>query len=212
VIPDPLGDAVGWLEGGGLLAYPTETVWGLGAGAVLQPSVALLHRWKRRDPADPVSVLVEDAAAAEALGFVLGAAALRLARAFWPGPLTLVVPGPGPFGQGVAREDGAVGLRCSSHPLATALARRLHREGVGPVTATSLNRSGEPAARTAGEARALCGSGREDARLIGVEGAESGGDATTTVVDTTGETPRVLRWGALRAEDLDPLLQEFGAR
>jgi L-threonylcarbamoyladenylate synthase len=156
-----------------------------------------------------VAVLVESAAAAGAQGFELGRAAARLAEAFWPGPLTLVVPSRLPFARGVARADGAVGLRCSSHPLVGALLRRLSRQGPLLVTATSLNRSGQPSATRADQARALCGPGRDEPRLLHVPGAETGGDLVSTVVDCCGAEPRVLRAGAVGEEELAPLLREI---
>jgi L-threonylcarbamoyladenylate synthase len=211
-IPDPLGDAARWIGGGGLLAYPTETVWGLGADAGSREALARLRRWKARESVVPLAVLVEGVEAAERQGFDLSGPAQSLAEAFWPGPLTLVVPSRRSLLPGVARRDGAVGLRCSAHPLAQALARRLAREGVGPVTATSLNRTGTPPARTLAEARAACDGSADAPRLLAVEGAEAGGDAESTVVDLTESPPRVLRWGAIDAEVLTPLLEGLGAR
>jgi L-threonylcarbamoyladenylate synthase len=206
VIPDPIGAAVRWLGAGGLVAYPTETVWGVAAAAESAAGMERLRAWKRRGVDAPVAVLVEGVAAAEALGCELGAAARRLAAAHWPGPLTLVVPCRRGFAAGVARADGALGLRCSSHPLAAALARRATREGVGPITATSLNRHGEPPARTRADALGLC-AGAEAPRLIEVEGAESGGDGASTVIDLTGPRPEVLRWGAIGREEVEPMLE-----
>ncbi|MDJ0849899.1 MAG: L-threonylcarbamoyladenylate synthase [Myxococcota bacterium] len=209
-LPDPLGDAARWVSEGGLLAYPTETVWGLGADASSDESVARLRAWKGRRAADPISVLVPDIDAAEQ-DFEVGEAARVLAQQYWPGPLTLVVGSRRALAKGVAREDGAVGLRCSSHPLAAALARRLRRAGEGPLTATSLNRTGAPPARSANEARALCDGSRDEPRLLGVDGAEAGGDDATTVVDLSGPVPRVLRWGGLDEDALGPTLRELGA-
>jgi tRNA threonylcarbamoyl adenosine modification protein (Sua5/YciO/YrdC/YwlC family) len=207
VISDPIGDAVSWIRAGGLLAYPTETVWGLGADAATDASLERLRRWKGRGEAEPVSILVEGAADLEALGFRVGGAARRLAAAFWPGPLTLVLRCERQFGRGVARSDGAVGVRCSAHPLAAAIARRLRSQGVGPITATSLNPSGVPPARTREEAHAACGSDLEVPRMLEVDRAEAGGGPASTVVDVTGQRPRVLRWGALSAAELEPVLQ-----
>jgi L-threonylcarbamoyladenylate synthase len=208
-MPDPIGDAARWLAAGGLVAYPTETVWGLGADARSGEATARLRRWKGRATDDPVAVLVQSAAAARAQGFELGRAAARLAEAFWPGPLTLVVPSRLSLAPGVARADGAVGLRCSSHPLVGALLRRLSRQGAPLVTATSLNRSGEPAAARAQQARALCGPGPDEPHLLDVPGAETGGDLASTVVDCCGGEPRVLRAGAIGEEELAPLLREI---
>jgi L-threonylcarbamoyladenylate synthase len=210
MIPDPLGQAMRWLRAGGLVAYPTETVWGLAAAADSAQAMQRLARWKRREGGDPVAILVESVAEGEALGCELSPPARRLAAAHWPGPLTLVVRCSHRFAEGVARADGAVGLRCSSHPLATALARRARREGVGPLTATSLNRHGEPPARSADEASRLCGD--DDApRMLAVEGAEAGGDTASTVVDATLEPPCVLRWGAIARDEIENLLERPGA-
>jgi L-threonylcarbamoyladenylate synthase len=209
VIPDPLGDGVRWLKSGGLLAYPTETVWGLAADASAEAAVARLLRWKGRGESDPLAILVELAADLPRLGCELGREAKRLASLFWPGPLTLVLPCRERYAPGVARADGALGVRCSSHPLATALARRVRVERAGPITATSLNRSGAPPARTRADAEALCGGEPDQPRLIDVKGAECGGDAASTVVDLTGARPLVLRWGALTADTLEPVLAEF---
>lgn len=154
---DALAAAVAHVRAGGLLAFPTETVWGLGADARSEAALARLRRWKGRCAGQPVAVLVASAESAHTLGLPLPAAAQRLAAAFWPGPLTLVVPAPPDrFAAGVARADGAVGLRCSSHPRTAALVAALERAGVGPLTATSLNRHGEPPVRTRTEALALC--------------------------------------------------------
>ncbi len=208
-LPDPIGEALRWICGGGLLAYPTETVWGLGADARSDSALARLRAWKGREAHSPVAILVENLETAVEAGFELSPAARRLANRFWPGPLTLVVKGPGGLADGVAREDGAVGLRCSSHPLAILLARRLRRESGGFLTATSLNHAGEPAARNVDEARALCGDAEEEPRMMPLEGGEVGDDAASTVVDVTGNPPRVLRSGAIPATDLEPVLEEL---
>jgi L-threonylcarbamoyladenylate synthase len=197
------------IRAGGLVAYPTETVWGLGADACSDVAVAALRRWKGRVQDAPISVLVDAPAALDALGCGPQPAAARLAGAFWPGPLTLVLRCARRFATGVARGDGAVGLRCSSHPLASAFASALARAGVGPVTATSLNRSGEPAARDAARARALCADASDPALLA--DGSDAGGAAESTVVDLTGPRPAVLRWGAVSRRELAPWLEEAPA-
>lgn len=217
-LPDPLGQAARWVKRGGLLAFPTETVWGLAARASSEEALERLRRWKGRDADQPVSVLVDNVDSAEAHGAVFPGPARLLADAFWPGPLTLIVPNRGSFATGVARADGAVGLRCSSHPLAGALVRRLEREGAGPATATSLNRSGQPPAASRGAARACCHSAGEapgaprdidEPRMLEVDGAECGADEPTTVIDATERPPRVLRWGAIDSRALEPLLGDW---
>jgi L-threonylcarbamoyladenylate synthase len=206
VIPDPIGDAIDWIRNGGLLAYPTETVWGLGADARSDAALEALGRWKGRDASTPVSILIGDAAELPALGFEMTPLSERLASALWPGPLTLVLPCSGGFARGVARDDGAVGVRCSSHPLCGAIARRLASDGVGPITATSLNIRGSDAAKSLEQARTICGGGDEAPRLIEIDGAEAGGDTESTVIDATGASLVVLRWGALTQEDLEPVV------
>ena len=208
---DPLGDAARWVRAGGLLVYPTETVWGLGADAQSEEAVGRLRGWKGRSERAPISILVEDAHRLEALGFEVGAGARRLISEFWPGPLTLVLPCRRRFASGVARDDGAVGVRCSLHPLAAALARRLADEGVGPITSTSLNLSGAPAVRTRSEALACCNAAHTTPRMLDVDGAEAGGQPASTVVDLSGARPEVLRWGGLPERVLAPVLAEIAA-
>jgi L-threonylcarbamoyladenylate synthase len=203
---EPFAAAVRRVRAGGLVAFPTETVWGLGADASRDDAVDRLRAWKGRDDDQPISVLVSGVDALPDLGFDPPPLARALAEAFWPGPLTLVLPAPSrPLARGVARPgDGAVGLRCSSHPTASSLAAALARAGVGPLTATSLNRSGEPPARTLAEARALCAAAPG---ILCVEpdrpaAPDATAAAPSTVVDCTGPTLRVLREGAVPAAAL----------
>jgi L-threonylcarbamoyladenylate synthase len=204
-----LAEAVERVRAGGLIAYPTETVWALGADASQDTAVQALRRLKGRADDAPISVLVEAAAALPGQGFAAGRSARSLADRFWPGPLTLVMPCTRRLAPGIARADGAVGVRCSSHPIAAALAQRLAEAGAGPLTATSLNRSGEAPARTRAEAEGFCGDGPDAARLL--DGAEVGGQAPSTVIDVCGAQPQVLRWGALREAQLAPFLEEIAA-
>jgi L-threonylcarbamoyladenylate synthase len=196
-----LGEALAELRAGGLVAYPTETVFGLGADARCAAALARLKRWKGRG-GTPLSILVTGLEDAPGLGLEVPEAARRLAAAFWPGPVTLVLPGPGCLAPGVARDDGAVGLRCSPHPTARALAQACARAGIGPPTATSLNRSGEPPAARRAEAERLCGEGAGAPLVLRLPGPDAGGEPPSAVLDCTGAEPRVLRSGAL---DLDAL-------
>jgi len=209
VRPDPIGDAVKHVAASGMLGYPTETVWGLGVDAASETAVGRLRDWKGRGDDAPISILIADMADLEVFDFVVEEATLKLAGAFWPGPLTLVIPCRRSFAPGVGRSDGAVGVRCSAHPLAAALARRCEAEGLGPLTATSLNRTGSPAATTRGEAAANAGAGPEAPLIVDVEGCEAGGDLESTVIDVSHSEPGVLRWGSLRAAEIDPVLQEI---
>jgi L-threonylcarbamoyladenylate synthase len=205
---DPVAEAVARIAAGGLVAFPTETLWGLGADARSEEAVERLRSWKVRGDDQPLSVLVTGPAALPALGIEMGRLARELADTYWPGPLTLVLPCSGRFAKGVARADGALGVRCSPHPVAASLARALESAGVGPITATSLNRSGEAPAHTRTEAALACARGAGEPPLLFVaDGLDAGGGRPSTVVDLTGEKPNVLRWGALGRDFLIPLLR-----
>jgi L-threonylcarbamoyladenylate synthase len=212
---DPVAQAVARIAAGELVAFPTETIWGLGADASSEAAVARLRAWKGRGEEQPLSVLVTGVAALDALEVELSPLARELAAAFWPGPLTLVLPCRRRFAAGVARADGALGVRCSPHPVAASLARALAAAGVGPVTATSLNRSGEAPARTRNEAALACARAAEGAEaplLFLGDGLDAGGGRASTVVDLAGGTPRVLRWGAVSHDMLEPMLLAGGVR
>jgi len=201
--------AVAEIRDGALLAYPTETLFGLGVDVRSSTAVERLRSWKGREPDRPLPILVEDSGVMERLGVELSPLHRRLAEEFWPGPLTLVLHCPEPFAPGVARQDGAVGFRCSSHPVAASLARRLAREGIGPLTATSLNRSGGVPACTRSEAARYC-DGRPGSPILidDVPGAGGCGGSPSTVVDLTGPQPRMLRVGAISSASLTAVLEE----
>ncbi len=195
-----LEPALEWLANDELVAFPTETVWGLAARAESPRAFERMRRWKGREDDRPVSVLVAGPESFEGLGAELSAAARRLVREFWPGPLTLVVRCRRALVPGVAGADGALGLRCSSHPVAAELARAAQRRGLGPLTASSLNRTGDAPAQSRAAARLLCGQSH-GATLLQLPG-EAGGAAPSTVVDATGDELRVLREGAIPASTL----------
>ena len=207
--PDPIGEAVKHAAAAGMVGYPTETVWGLGADAASEVAIGRLRDWKGRGDDAPLSILIADMVDLEVSGFIVEEATLKLAGAFWPGPLTLVIPCRRAFARGVGRSDGAVGVRCSAHPIAAALARRCEAEGIGPLTATSLNRTGSPAAQTRSEAHTVIGDDPNAPQFVGVETAEAGGDLETTVVDVSGDRARVLRWGSIGEAELEPILREI---
>ena len=206
-----LDRAVAELRSGALLAYPTETLFGLGADGRCPTAVERLRHWKGREPERPLPILVEGSEALARLGVELSPLPRRLTEAFWPGPLMLVLPCDETFAPGVARRDGAVGFRCSAHPLAAALARRVAREGIGPLTATSLNRSGEPPARTRSEAARYCDGRPGSPILMDVPDAEACGGLPSSVLDLTGPEPRMLREGAITSAEIAEVLEEVGS-
>ncbi|GAA5514656.1 threonylcarbamoyl-AMP synthase [Deinococcus carri] len=179
-----LAQAVRVLEGGGVLGYPTETVWGL---AARPEAVAALYALKGREADKPVQVSCQDAATARRL--TRGGPAFEALAALWPGPLTLVLPASAACPPDLA-PGGWVGLRVPDHPVALALLRA----SGGLLATTSLNPSGQPAARTWAEARAY----GLTPLLLPDGGLPARGLASTVVRVVEGEV-EVLREGALPA-------------
>ncbi len=207
IAPPQLIEALKELRSDGLVAYPTETVWGMGALARSAAALERLRTWKGRAEQQPISILVSGSTVLPELGFRLDPRAKRLIDRFWPGPLTLVLSCEGRFAPGVARNDGAVGVRCSTHASARRLAEAVEAAGLGPLTSTSLNRSGEPAATSIEEANLLCAGSAGEIRLLDLPNGEAAsGFESSTVLDLTGSEPVVLRWGAIRENLLAPFL------
>lgn len=187
------------LRAGGLVAFPTETVYGLGADAGDARAVAAVYAAKGRPSFNPLISHVPDMAAAAALGD-LSDAATRLAAAFWPGPLTLVVPCRDMEAVCDLARAGldTVALRVPSHPIALAFLREAGRPVVGP----SANRSGHVSPTDAAHVAADL-DGRIDVLLdagpspVGVE---------STIVDCSGERPTLLRPGGIARADIERVL------
>ena len=179
------------VSGGGLLAYPTETVYGFGGVptcSVIKGLVAL----KRRDRAKPMLLLVPDREAVSDLTWT--PEAIELAEVFWPGSVTLVLSDPGArYPDGVRGPAGNVAIRVSPHLLVRELVRGLG----GPILSTSANRSGEaPAldAQSALGAAVAAGAGEE---LWVLDGGDLDPSRPSTIIDCSGPVPVVLRQGAV---------------
>lgn len=207
--PDPdadLAPVLAHLAAERPLAYPTETVYGLG-GAVTPACVARIQELKGRDARQPLLVLVEDAAAVPALGWT--EAARELAEHFWPGALTLVLSDPeGIFPEGVrGGPAGGVGVRVSPHPLV----RRLLAAYGLPIISTSMNESGTPPARSGSEALAVAERmGASDVLVL--DWGTLPPSEPSTVLDCTGEHPVVLREGSIPAGRLRCVIPEIHER
>jgi L-threonylcarbamoyladenylate synthase len=185
------------------VAYPTETVYGLG-GAVTPAAVAALRRVKGREADKPFLVLVRSAEDVADLAW--NDAARELARVFWPGPLTLVLADPlGIFPVGVRDErSGAVGVRVSPHPLVARLVGGLG----GPLTSTSLNVPGRaPATRGSEAADVVERLGGRD--VVVLDAGTLPPSAPSTVVDCTGPEPVILRAGTVPTERLRCAIPEI---
>jgi L-threonylcarbamoyladenylate synthase len=201
IVPDASGlaEAAELLRAGGLVAFPTETVYGLGADATQGEAVARIYAAKGRPRFNPLIAHVTSLAEAEREG-VFNAEARSLALAFWPGPLTLVVPSaPGTHISDLARAGlDSVALRVPGHPLARDLLEKTGR----PVAAPSANRSGRVSPTTAEHVWEDL-DGRIDAVI---EGWATPVGVESTIVSCLGDTPVLLRPGGVTRAAIEAVL------
>lgn len=196
--------AVEHLRSGGLLAYPTETVYGLG-GNVSDDAVRGVAKLKGREPGKPFLLIIADPKMAEDLGLLFNASARALARAFWPGPLTLALPG-GPRLPAMLRgPEGGIAVRHTGH---AGLARLVAAYGE-PITSTSANRPGRPPAPGAETVSDEFGPEIAAGQLLVLDGGVLGRVPPSTLVDCTHEEPRLVREGAIPREQLRRLVGRF---
>ena len=182
------------LEHGGIVAYPTETFYGLGVDAFQAEAIQKLFRLKGRPAGVPVSVLVRDREMLNRLVLSVPHIAERIIEAFLPGPLTVVLRASQSLPKELIGETGTIGIRISSHPLIT----HMFAYCQSPFTTTSANPSGLPPATNAGM---VSGYFQEGIDLL-VDGGPVPGGMASTVVDASGRVPVVLREGAVSRDDL----------
>ena len=185
------------LRRGGVVAFPTDTVYGLGANIFLPRAVERVFELKGRSRRQAMPVLVRSLEQAAGLAS-LPPQAVALADRFWPGGLTLVLVALEAAPELVTAGSGKIAVRLPHHPIPLALI-----EGLGaPITGTSANPSGHPPARTAEEVKERM---REGVDLV-LEGGPPPGGRESTVVDLTGKAPLVLREGAIPQEEIEKCL------
>jgi L-threonylcarbamoyladenylate synthase len=193
-----MAEAAAVLRRGGLVAFPTETVYGLGANALDTAAVDSIFVAKGRPSHNPVIVHVADAAAARQLSSHWSDRAALLAEKFWPGSLTLIVPKQSTVPDAVTAGGSTVGLRVPAHPVALSLLRAAQI----PIAAPSANRSSEISPTTA--AHVLQGlSGRIDMLL---DAGPTPGGLESTVLDLTVDPPRILRPGLVTINQLEAVI------
>jgi L-threonylcarbamoyladenylate synthase len=190
--------AVGALRGGGLVAFPTETVYGLGADAANVAALGRLYDVKGRPPDHPVIVHVAAPELLDDWAAVVPAAARHLAEAFWPGPLTIVVRRAARVPDAVTGGSDTVGVRVPNQPVALALLRAFG----GGIAAPSANRFGRVSATTAEDVRADLG---DDVDVVLDDGPCAVG-VESTIVDCTAPEPVILRPGGVSRERIADLL------
>ena len=194
----PVEIAVSALRRGGIVAFPTDTYYGLGANVFDEHAVERVLEAKGRPPSTPLPVLLADAADVGKVCQDPPPELNSLAEAFWPGPLTLVAPSLVSVARGVTAGRGTVGMRVPDHETPRRIARQLG----SPITGTSANLSGNGPHKTGGAVEDELGD-RVDYVIPGDCGTHA---AASTVVDLCGETPVVLRDGAISLADLKQIV------
>ncbi len=183
------------LKAGGIVLYPTDTLYGLAVDAASPEALDRLKALKGRDTGKPISIIVPSIEEMEQYGR-LNTAARSLAERFLPGPLTLVLPATELVAPELAA-DGTIGIRIPNDEFCLALAEAFGR----PYTATSANKAGLNTPGTAAGVIEQLGEAASEVALI-IEDGERARVGASTVVDATGETPAILREGALSREAL----------
>jgi L-threonylcarbamoyladenylate synthase len=191
-------DGIAALKAGELVVYPTETFYAIGADAFSSDGLRQLFDVKGREPGRPVGLIAADTSMAFSVAREVPIVARRLADAFWPGPLTLVLPARDDIAPELAGADG-VGVRVSPNAVARALSAGIGR----PITATSANLSGEAPASTLEDARAALGGKVK----VYLEGGKLTASAPSTVVAVNRSGWKMVRVGAISEEQIAAALK-----
>ena len=194
--PAMLAQALAVLNKGGLVAFPTDTVYGVGALAFDGMAVGSIYVAKDRPVEKAIPVLIGETADLAKVTLEVPGVAVRLAARFWPGPLTLVVPKHPDLPETVSTSP-TVGVRVPDHNVARALL-----SAAGPMAVTSANLSGQPSPSTAQEVFAQLG---ERIALI-IDGGKTPGGVPSTVVDCSGAEPLILRAGPILEDEIRAIL------
>ena len=196
--PKGIQRAVQIILDGGVIAFPTETFYGLGADALNVQALEKIFQIKGREENKPLLLLVADRTWVPRLVRTIPPAAERLMENFWPGPLTLVFEAASGLPAVLTAGTGKIGLRISSHPVAQVLIQTVGRA----ITATSANLSGQPSASFSAEVRETLG--RELDAIL--DGGKTNGGLGSTVLDVSSNPPRMIRPGAVSLASLAPFL------
>jgi L-threonylcarbamoyladenylate synthase len=199
---DGRAQAIEALRAGGVVALPTDTVYGIAVALSTRGGIERLFAAKRRPPDRGIMLLLHDTAQAPQAG-LMTPAATALATALWPGGLSVVVPQRSDVPWPAVLTGGAatIGLRVPDHDAPRAIAR-----GIGPLPTTSANVTGLP---EAGDAEAILEQLGDAVDLV-LDGGPAHGGPASTVVDCSGALPRILRVGAVPVEDVAAILDRTG--
>jgi L-threonylcarbamoyladenylate synthase len=190
--------AVEWLRDGKIVAYPTDTLYGLAVDPASEQAVRALFQLKGRQAAVALPLIAASRAQVEAW-CGLSTAARRLADEFWPGPLSLICDAPGTVVPAVHAGRGSVAIRVPAHPVARALAAAWG----SPITATSANLSGQRPAQFVADLEAIL-----DDRVLVLDGGDTAGGPPSTIVDARSMPAQLVRDGAIAWEQVLNSLQE----
>lgn len=194
--PAAVDNALAVLRAGGLVAFPTDTVYGLGSLAFEAAGIARIFEVKGRDAAKAIPILVGTLEQLAEVTLLLTPSAQKLAQRYWPGALTLVVPRHPGLPENLSATP-TVGVRMPDHHFALDLLRR-----AGPLAVTSANLSGRANPVSAHDVLAQL-----DGRIeLVVDGGDAPGGVPSTVVDCTGEQARILRHGAIADEEIAKII------
>lgn len=189
------------LKQGGIIAFPTDTVYGLGADAFNSKAVERIYEVKKRPRHLPFPLLIADISQLTTVAEPESGIAWFLAKRFWPGGLTLVVPKAASLPAYLAR-GSTVAIRIPDHPVCLVLIRYLG----SPIIGTSANISGEPATLTTDEVKQQLA----DKVDFIIDGGKRPAGVESTVVDVTGEVPEILRQGIIPEHEIDKACKEYG--
>lgn len=197
----PMSTIVGILQRGGVIVYPTDTFYGLGANCFLKKAIQRIYRLKRRESSKPLSALVSNREMVHSLAVEVPSLFWVLIEQFWPGPLTLVLKASSDLPVEMLGPGDSVGIRLPD----VSWLRGLIEEANFPITATSANISGEREIEDPQKIKDIF-SGKVD--LI-IDGGKTSGILPSTVVDLSSSRPKILREGAVLRTDLEKYLQKI---
>jgi L-threonylcarbamoyladenylate synthase len=199
---DALATAAQSLREGSLVAFPTETVYGLGADATNAQAVARIYEVKGRPSDHPLIVHIADLRYLEQWILEIPEFAIALARKFWPGPMTLILQRSELAKDFITGGQGTVGIRIPDNSLALGLLDAFHKLGGAGIAAPSANRFGQVSPTTAAAVTEELGDYLLDSDLV-LDGGQSAVGVESTIIDCTGELPRILRPGAITLEMIE---------
>ena len=200
VLPREIEKGVTILEKGGVIAFPTDTVYGLGADAFNSRAVERIYEIKNRPRHQQLPLLIADTSILTAMAGEIPGIAWFLAERFWPGGLTLVLP-KADYLPAYLAPGHSIAVRVPNHPICLTLIQHLGN----PVIGTSANISGQPAALTADEVGQQLG---EKIDFI-INGGKCPGGKESTVVDVSSQEPVILRQGLIPAHEIDKAYNEY---